>query len=154
VSDKPKPALPDFVELYRRYRRFADADGDFRSQLGKRVGDPDELGLRPAFYKLFPGVRPQPWAERVVFFLPFCAHADGAKPLGAQLAAKGVSEARLFQVVRADEPNDLIQLRRLVQHVEPVVDWAEFGRLVYFWNERAKRTLLEDFFIHQPAKAK
>lgn len=154
MSDKQTPAQPDFVELYRRYRRIADRDGDFRSQLGKRVGTPDELGMRPAFYKLFPGARPPSWAERVVFFLPFCSHADGAKPLGAQLAAKGISEARLFQVVRADEPNDLIQLRRLVQHVEPVVDWAEFGRLLYFWNERAKRALLEDFFIHQPAKAK
>jgi CRISPR system Cascade subunit CasB len=70
------------------------------------------------------------------------------------LAVKGISEARLFQVVRADEPNDLIQLRRLVQHIEPVIDWAEFGRFLYFWNDRSKRTLLEDFFIHQTAKAK
>jgi CRISPR system Cascade subunit CasB len=154
MSDKPTPALPDFVELYRCYRRMADGDGDFRSQLGKRVGAPEELGMRPAFYRLFPATRPPFWAERVVFFLPFCGHADGAKPLGAQLAAKGVSEARLFQVVRADEPNDLIQLRRLLQHVEPVVDWAELGRLLYYWNDRSKRTLLEDFFIHQPAKAK
>lgn len=154
MSDRQTPALPDFVEMYKRYRSMADRDGDFRSQLGKRVSAPEELGMRPAFYRLFPGVRPQPWAERVVFFLPFCRHADGAKPLGAHLAGEGVSEARLFQVIRADEPNDLIQLRRLVQHVEPTVDWSELGRLLYFWNERAKRTLLEDFFIHQPAKAK
>lgn len=154
MSDKQVSAQPDFVDLYRRYRRMAESDGGFRSQLGKRAGAPDELRMRPAFYKLFPGARPPSWAERIVFFLPFCSHADAAQPLGAQLAAKGVSEARLFQVVRAEAPNDLIQLRRLVQHVEPAIDWAEFGRLLYFWNDRAKRTLLEDFFIHQPAKAK
>lgn len=154
MSDKQIPAQPDFIALYQRYRRIADSDGNFRSQLGKRVGTPDELALRPAFYKLFPGSRPPPGAARVVFLLPFCRHADGSKPLGAQLAAKGVSEARLFQVLRADEPNDLIQLRRLVQFVEPAVDWSDLGRLLYYWNDRAKRTLLEDYFIHQPAKAK
>nr|WP_297354488.1 type I-E CRISPR-associated protein Cse2/CasB [uncultured Caldimonas sp.] len=153
MSNKEAPPQPDFVELHARYRRIAESDGDFRSQLGKRVGSPEELGLRPAFYKLFPGVRPPSWAERVVFFLPFCPHAKGAKSLGEQLASHGVREARLFQVVRAEPPNDLIQLRRLVQHVNPVVDWADFGRLLYFWNDRSKRTLLEDFFIHQrPAK--
>jgi CRISPR system Cascade subunit CasB len=154
MTDKPTSTLPDFVELYRRYRRMADADGDFRSQLGKRVGAPKELGMRPAFYKLFLGMRPPSWAERVVFFLPFCRHGEGAKPIGAHLAEKGVSEARLFQVVRAEAPNDLIQLRRLAQHVEPVVDWEKFGRLLYYWNDLSKRTLLEDFFIHQSAKTK
>lgn len=153
MNETQSRTLPDFVELYRRYLRFAERDGDFRSQLGKRVGAPQELAMRPAFYKLFPEERPPAWGERLVFFLPFCAHAERAAPLGVQLATGGVSEARLFQVVRADSPNDLIQLRRLVQHVEPTVNWAEFGKLLYFWNERAKRTLLEDFFIHQPAKA-
>lgn len=154
MNDKPVPALPDFVDLHQRYRRMAESDGNFRSQLGKRIGAPDELGMRPAFYKLFPGTRPPSWAERVVFFLPFCSHTEGAKPLGAQLASHGIRETRLFQVLNAANPNDLIQLRRLVQHIEPVVDWSEFGRLLYYWNDRAKRTLLEDFFIHQPAKAK
>lgn len=153
MSQTKRQELPDFVELYQRYSRMADRDGGFRSQLGKRIGTPSDLGLRPAFYKLFPGVKPPAWAERVVFLLPFCQHRSGAPSLGAQLSSFGIREARLFQVVRGEPPNDLIQLRRLAQHVEPVVDWAQLGQLLYFWGDNAKRTLLEDFYIHQPANA-
>jgi len=148
-----KQQLPDFVSLYRRYQTLAD-DGGFRSQLGKRVSAPEELGTRPAFYRLFPGERPPSWGERIAFMLPWCTHSDDAKPLGQQLALAGVSEARVFQVVRAEPPNDLIQLRRLLQHVEPVVNWQQFGSQLFYWNERAKRALLEDFCIHQTAKTK
>ncbi len=155
-------ALPDFIGLHNRYQKLADKDGSFRSQLGKRVGTPEDLGSRPAFYRLFPGEYPPAWGDRIVFFLPFCRHSEDGKSLGAQLAAKKISEMRLFQVIRAEYPNDLIQLRRLVQNIEPVsVNWKEFGKMLYDWSnrfpdsrERAKRRLLEDFFVHLPAKTK
>lgn len=142
-GDTP-PALPDFVALRERYERMTPGQ---RAQLGKRVGSPDDLVAIPAFYHLFPGKRPSERDRHIAFLLPYCPQADDAKPLGTQLAMADVSEARLFQVVRAEPPNDLIQLRRLVQHVQPAVDWREFGKALFYWNDLAKRRLLEDFFI-------
>lgn len=153
VQSSPKKILPNFVELYQRYKTMSE-HGDFRSQLGKRIGSPDELRDRPAFYRLFPGERPPAWGEKIAFFMPFCAHQPGAAPLGQQLAQANISEARLLQVIRADYPNDLIQLRRLVQHIAPSVDWSELGKTLYYWNKKAKRDLLEDFFIHHSANPK
>ena len=48
----------------------------------------------------------------------------------------------------------LIQLRRLVMHTEPVGDWSDFGRTLWYWNDRAKRQLVEDFYLPRfnPAK--
>lgn len=151
VQPSPKKALPDFVALYERYKTMGE-HGDFRSQLGKRIGSPDELRDRPAFYRLFPGERPPAWGEKIAFFMPFCTHQPGTVSLGQKLAEAKVSEARLLQVIRADYPNDLIQLRRLVQHIAPSVDWSVLGTTLYYWNEKAKRDLLEEFFIHQSAK--
>lgn len=151
VQPSTKKALPDFVALYQRYKTLSE-HGDFRSQLGKRIGTPDELRDRPAFYRLFPDESPPEWRERIAFLMPFCMHKAGTASLGQKLAEAKISEARLLQVIRADYPNDLIQLRRLVQHVAPSVDWSVLGTTLYFWNEKAKRDLLEDFFIHQSIK--
>lgn len=153
VQPSTKKALPDFVALYQRYKALSE-HGDFRSQLGKRIGKPEELRDRPAFYRLFPGESPPKWGERIVFLMPFCVHQAGTASLGQKLAEAKISEARLLQVIRADSDysHDLIQLRRLVQHVAPSVDWSALGTTLYFWNEKAKRDLLEDFFIHQSAK--
>ncbi|GAB2889221.1 type I-E CRISPR-associated protein Cse2/CasB [Paralcaligenes ginsengisoli] len=151
AQSSSKKLLPDFVALYQRYKTLS-VHGDFRSQLGKRIGAPDELRDRPAFYRLFPGESPPAWGEKIAFFMPFCSHQAGASSLGQKLAEAKISEARLLQVIRADYPNDLIQLRRLVQLVEPSVDWFALGKTLYFWNAKAKRDLLEDFFIHQPMK--
>ncbi len=85
--------------------------------------------------------------------MPYCTQQAGTVSLGQKLAEAKISEARLLQVIRADYPNDLIQLRRLVQHIAPSVDWSALGKTLYFWNEKAKRDLLEDFFIHQSDKS-
>ncbi|BBJ22996.1 type I-E CRISPR-associated protein Cse2/CasB [Candidatus Nitrotoga sp. AM1P] len=151
VQSSSKKALPDFVALYKHYE-ILSKNGNLRSQLGKRIGKPEELRDRPAYYRLFPGESPPKWGERVIFLMPFCTHQPGAVSLGQKLAEAKISEARLLQVIRADYDNDLIQLRRLVQHVAPPVDWSALGTTLYFWNEKAKRELLEDFFIHQSAK--
>lgn len=137
--------LPDFVALRNRYENEefpAGARADLR-----RVAGPDDVALSPALYRLFPGQRPDDRHLRLAFLLPCCKHAAKAKSLGSQLADARVAEARVLQVARAHAPLDMVQLRRLLAHIEPTVDWSEFGRMVWYWNDRAKRQLIEDFYI-------
>jgi CRISPR system Cascade subunit CasB len=117
----------------------------------RRCATLDDVAMVPAFYRLFFGetdVR----HRRVAFFLPFADHIDHAPSLGAQLGKSKVSEARLFQVLRSESPNDLIQLRRLVQQVEPKLDWATFGKQLFYWNNDQKRQILEQFFMNHASK--
>lgn len=95
---------------------------------------------------------------RLAYLLPWAEHKPKSRSLGQQLpvpnrneAEKSGSAKRLYQIVRASEPNDLIQLRRLLQYVQPTLDWAAFGKTVYFWGPKAKRKLLEEFFVYQPS---
>ena len=144
--------LPDFVALKMRYDNESFPTGA-RAEL-RRVAEPDDVALTPALYRLFPGQKPGERHWRVAYLLPCCKHAAKAKSLGAQLAEDNVAEARVLQVARAHAPLDMVQLRRLLAHIEPTVDWAEFGRMVWYWNDRAKRQLVEDFYIARfnPAK--
>ena len=144
--------LPDFVALKKRYDDEKFPTGA-RAQL-RRVAEPDEVALTSALYRLFPGQRPDDRHLRLAFLLPCCKHATHAKTLGAQLAEAGVSEARVLQVARTHAPLDMVQLRRLLTHVEPTVDWSEFGRMVWYWNDIAKRQLVEDFYITRFSPAK
>lgn len=137
--------LPDFVALKMRYDDENFSTGA-RADL-RRAAEPDDVALTPALYRLFPGERPNDRHLRVAYLLPYAKHAAKAKSLGAQLAEAKVAEARVLQVARAHEPLDMIQLRRLLMQIEPTVDWSEFGTMVWFWNERAKRQLVEDFYI-------
>jgi CRISPR system Cascade subunit CasB len=142
---------PDFVERFEKLTRGQQAEL-------RRVAKPDDVIGVPAFYRLFPGECTDPREkhrrERIAFLLPWAPkHIPGAESLGRQLAKKDVSEARVYQVIRAKVPNDLIQLRRLVQHIEPKLDWMEFGKTLFFWGNERKRRLLEDFFIASSAKS-
>ena len=137
--------LPDFVALRNRYDDEKFSTGA-RAEL-RRVAEPDDVALTPALYRLFPGQRPDDRHLRLAFLLPCCKHAAKAKSLGAQLAEAKVAEARVLQVARAHEPLDIVQLRRLLTHIEPTVDWSEFGRMVWFWEPKDKRKLVEDFYI-------
>jgi CRISPR system Cascade subunit CasB len=141
--------LPDFVAIAQRFQQFTPGQ---KAEL-KRVAKPDDVAEIPAYYRLFPGMRPLSWCQRMAFILPWAKHAEGAFSLGRQLAQKGISEKRIYHVVRAVYPNDLIQLRRLVQHIEPRLDWRSFGKTLYYggdrWSSPAKRRLLEDFFVSQ-----
>lgn len=143
--------LPDFVALRNRYDEKFPTGA--RAEL-RRVAEPDDVALTPALYRLFPGQRPDDRHLRLAFLLPCCKHATKAKSLGAQLAEAKIAEARVLQVARARTPLDMVQLRRLLIHIEPTVDWSEFGRMIWYWNDRAKRQLVEDFYIARfnPAK--
>jgi len=137
--------LPDFVALRNRYDDEKFPTGA-RAEL-RRVAEPDDVALTPTLYRLFPGQRPDDRHLRVAFLLPCCKHAAKAKSLGAQLAEANVAEARVLQVARAHAPLDLVQLRRLLAHIEPIVNWSEFGRMIWYWSDRSKRQLVEDFYI-------
>ena len=139
----------DFVTVARRFKELGSGP---KAEL-RRVARPEDLAMIPAFYRLLPGIQTNTQWQRVAFFLPFASHADGGASLGRQLAEK-VTEERLFQVLRSTTPNDLIQLRRLVQQVEPTVNWQKLGETLYFWGEKSKRRLIEDYFtpVSKPKK--
>ena len=144
--------LPDFVALKMRYDNESFPSGA-RAEL-RRVAEPDDVALTPALYRLFPGQKPDDRHLRVAYLLPCCKHAARAKPLGAQLAEAKVAEARVLQVARSKAPLDVVQLRRLLAHIEPTVDWSEFGRMVWFWEPKDKRKFVEDFYIARFTPAK
>lgn len=146
------PDLPDFVALRARFESEAFSNGA-RAEL-RRLPDMESVGLCPALYRLFPGQKPDDRHLRLAFLLPCCKHDAKVKSLGTQLAKARVSEARVLQVARAHAPLDLIQLRRLLTYIEPAVNWEEFGKAVWLWGERAKRKLVEDYYLAQFAAAK
>lgn len=137
--------LPDFVALKTRLESENFPTGA-RAEL-RRAAEPDDVALTPALYRLFPGDKPNERHWRLAYLLPCCPHAANAKSLGAQLAEARVAEARVLQVARAKEPLDVVQLRRLLAHLKPAVDWSQFGRMVWFWNDKAKRQLVEDYYV-------
>lgn len=144
--------LPDFIALRARYEGESFPTGA-RAEL-RRVAEPELVALCPALYRLFPGQKPDDRHRRIAFLLPCCKHDAKAKSLGAQLAAGKVSEARVLQMARAQAPLDLIQLRRLLTHIQPAVNWQEFGKIIWCWGERAKRQLVEDYYLAKFTPAK
>lgn len=144
--------LPDFVALKARF----DSEGfptGARAEL-RRVAEPNDVALLPALYRLFPGQKPDDRHLRLAFLLPHARHAANSKSLGAQLAADKVAEARVLQVARSRAPLDLIQIRRLLSHADPVVDWQSFGKTLWYWNDISKRQLIEDYYLAQFTPAK
>lgn len=142
----------NFVGLKMRYDNETFPTGA-RAEL-RRVAEPSDVALTPALYRLFPSQRPDDRHLRLAYLLPCCKHAAKAKSLGAQLAEAKVAEARVLQVARSHAPLDIVQLRRLLTHIEPTVDWAKFGQMIWDWDDRAKRQLVEDFYIARFTPAK
>jgi len=145
MTDDP---LPDFVALWRRFRY--ELSPGHRAEI-RRAASPGDLGLQAAFYRLLSGggARPSVQMQRVVFLLPNASHREGAGNIGRALASsrRKVSEMRLFQMIRsADNARALQRLRRLCEHIDAAVDWGEFGRILYYWGDTAKRRIVEDYF--------
>ncbi|HNT16714.1 MAG TPA: type I-E CRISPR-associated protein Cse2/CasB [Acidobacteriota bacterium] len=146
----------DFMELYRAWEGLKPGP---KAEL-RRVTTPDELLEVPAFYRLFSGRGSREWEkqayQRLIFCLPCIkGHTDQPVTLGAALARirdggrPAVSEKRLFQVVRSIAPNDMIQLRRILKMADPTVNWPKAAETLWFWNERSKRDMLEQYFLNQ-----
>lgn len=129
----------------------------------RRATTPEELRDIPAFYRL---VQPLGWHNqelkwpllRMVFCLSAGKNAitntaDDSVTLGKALAEDGkISEQRLFQLVRSDPPTDMVQLRRLIRHAEPTLNWEKCATQLFYWSRKAKRQLLEDFVLNSPKK--
>lgn len=169
-----RPSELDFMDLYEKFygplqldgTRQGGLDNGLKAQL-RRVTEPEDLRGTPAFYRLFNEARPRVSLLRVVFLLPWCDDCgDAARPstsrFGRLLFEEGISELRLFQVVRSRSPLDVIQLQRLAKMLKQKhrrVDWKGFSKLLYWsepdgsWSRKSKRQLIEDYFIAQPASA-
>lgn len=142
--------LPDFMALYKAWEQLTPGP---KAEL-RRIGKQANLIETPAFYRLFSGKAVREWEkqayQRLIFCLPCVKHTNEEVGLGKALAkGKGISEKRLFQVIRSESPNDMIQLRRILQMVEPIANWPKAATLIWYWNERSKRDLLEDYFMNQ-----
>ncbi len=147
MSEKGNPeraSCPDFVELKRRYDK--ELTNGQRAEI-RRAATPDDLDLIPAYYRVLRGIKSDGRWRRIVFFLPYAQHSDNAESMGTKLGKSKVSEMRLFQMVRSEEPNDIIGLKRILQQVEPTVNWQRFGEALFFWGKRAKRGIVEDYFM-------
>lgn len=139
---------PGFVALYDHFDSLKKRISGLEAEI-KKAPTPEALTEVPSFYRLMVGTGTHAGWQRVAFFLPYVKHKEGADSIGKQLAKGGVSEMRLFQIIRSDSPNDIVQLRRLVQQIKPTVDWQYFGKTLYYWDydDRNKRRLLEDYFL-------
>lgn len=146
------PNFAGFYAAWESLNKKPGASADIR-----RVATMDELLDLPAFYRL---VEPFGWRsdlsrwekerwQRLVFVINHLTD-KGENSLGRALALAKVSEKRVFQVVRADSPNDMIQLRRLLIQTEPAVSWQKVAKQLWHWSLQQKRSLLEDFVLtHQ-----
>ncbi|AGS40470.1 type I-E CRISPR-associated protein Cse2/CasB [Cycloclasticus zancles] len=137
--------LPDFLAIYQRYQNLKPGP---KAEL-KRAVKPSDLIEIPAFYHTLQGEKGNQQLQRLLFCLPMISHTENGDSLGKALAKANINEKRLFMVIRSEEPNDLIQLRRLLKQVNPTVDWLNTAKMLYYWNDVAKRNLLEDFFYYQ-----
>lgn len=148
MTSSAYPELPDFVALWERYNHMTRGQ---QAEL-RRAAEPDDLTLKPALYRLLPGIQPRNQYLRIAFLLPWLTHQSNATSFSAQCAKAKVNEARLFQVARSNDPLDMIQLRRLAMQIKPVVNWAAFGETIWRWRQTgqyAKRKLIEDYYLAQ-----
>jgi CRISPR system Cascade subunit CasB len=140
--------MPNFIKLHERYHQLLD-NGD-RAQI-KRATEPDDLRDLPAFYHLIGHASEKELKQlsRFAFFLPLIEdHLKDVDSLGRQLSQKKINEKRLFHIIRSDSPNDLIQLKRVLQQAKlSKINWQIFGEALYFWGKRQKNQLMQDFYL-------
>ena len=148
------------ISFYKKWERLKPGP---KAEL-RRVKEPEELMDRPAFYHFIASLGfENPWKEglaMLLFCIPYISHPGENNRIGAALGKSGkVSEKRIYQVIRSEYPNDIIQLRRILQHIKPQVNWPTAAKQIYFWHlknkdhvKQNKRQLLEDFILNQPKK--
>ena len=145
---------PDFLALYDRYQKLKPGQ---QAEI-KRVVNPGDLIEIPAFYQVLQNNKAHKGIQRLLYCLPMIKHQDNGDSLGRALAKADINEKRLFMVIRSQEPNDLIQLRRLLKQADkPNVDWIKMANDLWWWDhpsQLSKRKTLEDFFYFQNTKTK
>ena len=151
-----KSEEPDFVALVKSYQSLSRGQ---QAEI-RRAVEPEELLLLPGFYQLISKVKfnPNLHSCRMIWFLPYAEHQEKAEPLGRLMANKNVNERRLFQVVRSEYPNDLINLHRILRQIKSNQNWESFGRLLYYWGQskekskNSKQTLMKDYYLKPEKK--
>jgi CRISPR system Cascade subunit CasB len=133
---------PGFVEIHRR---FGTLPSGAKAGL-RRASNPDDLRLTPGLYRLFPNARPTDQQLRLAFVLPWCERSSSPRSF-AQVCVGNIAEERIIQIARARFPSDLIQFRRLVMQLRAEVGWDGIADTLWYWGEKAKRGLVEDFYI-------
>ena len=150
--------LPDFISVYNRFHNKDQFSNGDRAEI-RRTIEPSDLETLPAFYKLLGNKlnkhNEKQW-QRVIFFLvKSLEHSDNGSSLGKALKnSNKIKESRIFQVIRSEAPNSLIQLRRLIIHAQPIVNFKNFARQIWYWNKNSKKQLLKDFLIDSNSKTK
>lgn len=147
--------LPNFTAFYSAWEKLKEHPGATAGI--RRAATTNELLDLPAFYRLVDQFGWQScnyyerlaW-QRLVFLVQHITNGgEDASTLGKALASAKVSEKRLFQIVRADSPRDIEQLRRLLIQASPTVNWSKMAKQLWYWNPQQKRSLLEDFVLSQ-----
>jgi len=145
--------MSDFILLNDRYHKHLD-NGE-RAQI-KRATEPEDLLELPAFYRLIGSASHKELKQlsRIAFFLPLVeSHNNEADSLGRQLSKHKISEKRLFHIIRSEPPNDLIQLKRVLQQAKlNKINWQTFGETLFYWGKRKKQRLMQDFYLHPQQK--
>lgn len=161
--------MSDEIDAMALYYAWQQLDNGACAQI-RRVSAPEDLRDLPAFYRL---VQPFGWGnprnQQALMRMVFCLSAgknaichQEKKPdqtagitLGRALANSGkINEQRVFQLIRADKTTDMIQLRRLLAHAEPVLDWSLMAWMLTWWGKRERQQLLEDFVLSTDKKRK
>ncbi|MDY0331750.1 MAG: type I-E CRISPR-associated protein Cse2/CasB [Thiomonas sp.] len=120
----------------------------------RHAAKPDDMELLPALYRLFPGLGTGEPHYRIAYLLPYARHSANAKSLGAQLAARNISEARVLQVARSNSPTDIEYLRRLLKQLDTALDWNLLCWMLWNWNDTTKRQLVKDYYLAKFSPAK
>jgi len=145
--------MSDFLILHDRYHKQLD-NGE-RAQI-KRATEPEDLLGLPAFYRLIGTASHNELRNlvRVVFFLPMIKdHNETSDSLGRQLSKHKISEKRVFQIIRSESPNDLIQLKRVLQQAKLTqINWQQLGESLFFWGKGQKQKLMQDFYLQPQQK--
>ncbi len=159
------------LDVLALYKAWNTLDNGASAQL-RRVSEPEQLRDIPAFYRLiqpFGWSEPTPGRQRALLRMVFCLSAgkdvikhtepDENNPrgisLGKALAISGkINERRVYQLLRADWPNDMVQLRRLIAHAQPILYWPAMANQLTRWGPTARRQLLEEFVLSFPQKEK
>ena len=140
--------MSQFTELHQRF--WQTLDNGQRAEI-RRVSTPEDLETLPAFYHLLGYFNPKDIKQwtRIAFFMPFIEkHSEEVKPLGKQLKDAKISEKRIFHIIRSTSPNDLIQLRRVIQQAKlSSINWETFGKSLFYWNINSKKHIIQNFFI-------
>ncbi len=149
TTPKTRADSPDFVALKERFERMTPGQ---QAEL-RRAAQPEDLMMKPALYRLLQGRRPNKLYLRIAFLLPWAKHQSNAIHFSAQCFKAHVNEMRMFQIIRSDDPADMIQLRRIAMQIDSYVDWLQFGNMLWHWPySSTKRDFIENYYLAQYAK--